>query len=64
MITATAAIPDVYSAHDAEASMTLSPLSSSPESIMLIPLSHLLLMESMLGADECFGDGETEYAFG
>jgi hypothetical protein len=64
MITAVSTLPDVISAHDAEAAVNLSPVSSAAESFMLIPLSQLLWIESMLCAEECFGDQASEYAFG
>ncbi|HBE23648.1 MAG TPA: hypothetical protein DDW21_09510 [Verrucomicrobiales bacterium] len=49
---------------DLVSSMNLSPMAMIPDQFLLISLPQLELMKSMLGAEECFDDRETEYAFG
>jgi hypothetical protein len=64
MIIDDATLPNQDSFPNLVNSMSLSPMVMVSGQFIRITLHRLELRESMLGAEECFDDGETEYAFG
>ena len=64
MIIDDATLPNQDSFPNLVNSMSLSPMVMVSGQFIRITLHRLELRESMLGAEECFDDWETEYAFG
>jgi hypothetical protein len=64
MIIDDATLPNQDSFPDLVNSMNLSLTAMVSDQFIRIALYRHELMESMLGAEECFDDRETEYAFG
>lgn len=64
MIIDDATLPNQDSFPDLVNSMSLSSMAMVSGQFIRITLHRLELRESMLGAEECFDDWETEYAFG
>lgn len=64
MITDGATLSNEYSCNEALNSMGLNVVAMKTDEFMFISLTQLELMECILGAEECFDDWETEYAFG